>query len=233
MCLFCFDRIRLECSNLCPGCRTEYGSEKDPYQKGESRQRGTPGSSSGGATPRKHRASTSQHPSPMPSPSRHQTIRSQPVAPQIEEPGPPDVAEPSVLLSRSRSTGGQHNASSTGQGTAWEAAPHAEQVLTPAAQRHEGSMGQPAASMHFQDTVNIAGPSSSLHQATGPDEAASSAEKEQHTSVAGFRWPSASEALQSAAMRVGWGSWRLQKRRSDTPAVDPEVKTSAHYSRCT
>ena len=27
VCLFCFDRVKRECSSLCPGCRTEYGTD--------------------------------------------------------------------------------------------------------------------------------------------------------------------------------------------------------------
>ena len=33
ICLFCYDRIKQDCGNLCPGCRTEYGTEKDPFAK--------------------------------------------------------------------------------------------------------------------------------------------------------------------------------------------------------
>ena len=31
VCVFCYDKLKLFCNNLCPGCRTEYGSQKDPY----------------------------------------------------------------------------------------------------------------------------------------------------------------------------------------------------------
>ena len=31
--MFCYDRIKQECGNLCPGCRTEYGTSKDPFAK--------------------------------------------------------------------------------------------------------------------------------------------------------------------------------------------------------
>ena len=33
ICLFCYDRIKQDCGNLCPGCRTEYGTSKDPFAK--------------------------------------------------------------------------------------------------------------------------------------------------------------------------------------------------------
>lgn len=33
VCLFCLGRLKDECGNLCPGCRTEYGSEKNPFSK--------------------------------------------------------------------------------------------------------------------------------------------------------------------------------------------------------
>ena len=38
LCLFCYDRIKTEFGNLCPGCRTEYSSEKDVTKKSDSRQ---------------------------------------------------------------------------------------------------------------------------------------------------------------------------------------------------
>lgn len=39
VCLFCLDRLKLECGSLCPGCRTEYGSEKNPFSKPSPKQR--------------------------------------------------------------------------------------------------------------------------------------------------------------------------------------------------
>ena len=38
LCLFCYDRIKTECGNLCPGCRTEYSSEKELQKKPDARQ---------------------------------------------------------------------------------------------------------------------------------------------------------------------------------------------------
>ena len=35
LCTFCIERIKLECGNLCPGCRTEYGSAQDPFKKAD------------------------------------------------------------------------------------------------------------------------------------------------------------------------------------------------------
>lgn len=31
VCVFCHKKIELFCNNLCPGCRTEYGSQKEPF----------------------------------------------------------------------------------------------------------------------------------------------------------------------------------------------------------
>ena len=39
VCLFCLDRLKLECGSLCPGCRTEYGSEKNPFSKPAAKQK--------------------------------------------------------------------------------------------------------------------------------------------------------------------------------------------------
>lgn len=36
VCLFCFDRLKNDCGNLCPGCRTEYGSANNPFTKRKS-----------------------------------------------------------------------------------------------------------------------------------------------------------------------------------------------------
>ena len=33
ICLFCLDRLKQDCGSLCPGCRTEYGSDHDPFKK--------------------------------------------------------------------------------------------------------------------------------------------------------------------------------------------------------
>ncbi|KAK9822641.1 hypothetical protein WJX81_002505 [Elliptochloris bilobata] len=63
LCLFCFDRIKSECSNLCPGCRTEYGTEKDRLQKAEARRR----AGSGGAA-REPSASPPANPGAGPDP---------------------------------------------------------------------------------------------------------------------------------------------------------------------
>lgn len=33
VCLFCLDRIKQDCGSLCPGCRTVYGVDHDPFKK--------------------------------------------------------------------------------------------------------------------------------------------------------------------------------------------------------
>lgn len=33
ICLFCLDRLKQDCGSLCPGCRTQYGSDHDPFKK--------------------------------------------------------------------------------------------------------------------------------------------------------------------------------------------------------
>lgn len=33
ICLFCLDRIKQDCGSLCPGCRTVYGTDHDPFKK--------------------------------------------------------------------------------------------------------------------------------------------------------------------------------------------------------
>ncbi|KAK9788870.1 hypothetical protein WJX73_008168 [Symbiochloris irregularis] len=43
VCLFCLDRLKLECGNLCPGCRTQYGSEMTSFPQAQAqKQRHTP-----------------------------------------------------------------------------------------------------------------------------------------------------------------------------------------------
>ena len=232
VCLFCFERIKRDCSNLCPGCRTEYGSEKDPFQKGEARQRGTSAPSNGGATPQKARAATSQRSSPMPSPSKRQTVRSQRAGAQShsdEQPTSPgtDAPEPSGHPLHTRNTQGQPAAAGTQDHDAWETALPAGQSTTPDAAERDDVLGQPSSRRQSEDVTTSAGPHGS--QASLSTDGARTAGMGEQGSGPRFRWPSASETLQSAAMKVGWGSWRLQKRRPDTPASDPEVRSAAAH----
>ncbi len=66
LCLFCYDRIKTECGNLCPGCRTEYGSEKDVLKKSDSRQHrnSQSGFSSTEQSPLKHSPNSHRYLSP-------------------------------------------------------------------------------------------------------------------------------------------------------------------------
>lgn len=223
VCLFCFERIRRDCSNLCPGCRTEYGSEKDPFQKGEVRQRGSSASSSAGVTPQKSRAPTSQRSSPMPSPSGRQTARSQ------EKGALPHGGRQStspefsrVPPSRTQNLLGQSSMDAEGQ-EAWERTPSAGQPDRSSAAEQEEGPYQEAHRRQSQDATMSAGLPGSTQQATLSYEGISGAGVDEDVAKARSRWLSASQALQSAAMRVGWGSWRFQKRRCDTPLTDPEV----------
>ena len=56
LCLFCYDRIKTECGNLCPGCRTEYSSEKELQKKPDARQQKASHSGPGSTeqSPQKH-----------------------------------------------------------------------------------------------------------------------------------------------------------------------------------
>ena len=220
VCLFCFERIKRDCSNLCPGCRTEYGSEKDPFQKGEVRQRVSSASSSAGVTPQKSRAPTSQRSSPMPSPSGRQTARSQDTAAVLHEGRQSTSPEPSkVPFPGTQNLHGQLSMDAEGQ-EAWEKT--AQPDRSSAAEQEEGPY-QEAQRRQPQDATMSTAIPGSTQQAILSNDDISRAGVDEDVAKARSRWLSASQALQNAAMRVGWGSWRFQKRRCDTPQTDPEV----------
>ncbi len=229
VCLFCFERIKRDCSNLCPGCRTEYGSEKDPFQKGEAPQRDACTSSNSGATPQKARAANSQRSSPMPSPTTRQTTRSQRGGAQSggQSTSPVNHApEPSGHPSHTQSTQGHQAQSAARPNDAWERTQNAAESSVA---EQDQVLGQISPGRQTEDVTESAGPHSILGHETMSDNAMASAGVSGQGSGSRFRWPSASETLQSAAMRVGWGSWRFQKRRPDTPTSDPEVRHASTF----
>ena len=242
LCLFCFDRIKLECSNLCPGCRTEYGSEKDPFQKGEARQRGGSASSSAGQTPHKPRLSPGQRQSPShhtppapPSPNpgrRRHGIAAQSASEAL--PGP--LASPSHQQRAAQQQQRALQSSSPDpaqarQAGAASASPSAQGASAFAKEVAQGlsclqlggaAAAGPALSSRGVPSSEQSSPSVSAgnegHQG-GADEG------EVPGSAAGVR--PLQGALHGAARKLGWGCWQQQKRRAAPPAADPEVRSRA------
>ncbi len=189
------------------------------------RQRGSSASSSAGVTPQKSRASTSQRSSPMPSPSGRQTARSQERG-ALPHGGRQSTSPESsrVPPAQTQNLHGQLSMDAEGQ-EAWERTASAGQPDRSIAAEQEEGFYQEAHRRQSQDATMSAGLPGSTQKATLSNQAISGAGMDEDVAKARSRWLSASQALQSAAMRVGWGSWRFQKRRCDTPVTDPEVCT--------
>ena len=95
VCLFCFDRVKLECSSLCPGCRTEYGT--DNFQRSVAAPKP--------ATPRKPQqapAASPARPAAMAGPAPPQTTPrgQQQAGSRSEQPSPASSPPPSSSRAR-------------------------------------------------------------------------------------------------------------------------------------
>ena len=247
LCLFCFDRIKLECSNLCPGCRTEYGSEKDPFQKGEARQRGGSASSSAGQTPHKPRSSPVQRqspshhhtpapPSPNPNPGRRrhgtasQSASEAPPGPLASPPPHQQRAAPQQQQEQAQQSSSPDPAQArqAGAASASGAGPRASAFAKEAAQglsslQLAGAAAGPVASSKGGPSTEQSSPSVSAAGSNGQQGGAD--EGGLPGSAAGAR--PLQGALHGAARKLGWGCWQQQKRRAAPPPADPEVRARA------
>ena len=217
LCLFCFDRIKLECSNLCPGCRTEYGSEKDPYQKGEVKARG--GSASASQTHHKTRSSPPQRQLPL-------AQQSSPHA--------------SLHTGRRRHSAAAAGTTLSGAGQTMAASSYLQQQQQESSPAVWSSLeaGTPSASQDGEDSlpevlsrVQLVGslPAKESSQ-SGPS---GSCDWQQHaghslSSKGGLPWQG---ALQGGAERLGWGCWQRQKRRPAEAGPDLEVRLPSSLLR--
>ena len=197
LCLFCFDRIKLECGNLCPGCRMQYGSEKDPFQKRELKQRGRSVPMTMDQAPQKPRPALSQghslsalHAPPPPSPNpgrrRHNAAPTSAGLGGSRQP-PAGSHQPTAAEQHSQGAVASSTASATPK------------------QRSEGR-ARPGASPQQQEHQDIGGETQVTCQS--------------QNRPWGMPWQS---ALHGAVLHLTWGRWRWQKRRLAEPAPDQEV----------
>jgi CCR4-NOT transcription complex subunit 4 len=220
LCLFCFDRIKLECSNLCPGCRTEYGSEKDPYQKGEAKTRG--GSAS---------ASKAHH-RPRSSPTQRQHPAVQQSSPQA----PPHPGHRRHIAATVDATGAgavqamapvSYQPQPLQQQQQQQESPDALWSSLNAETLQDGEQTLPQVSSRSQPGSSL--PANQSSQA-GPNGGRVWQQDAGHSlsGAGGMPWQG---ALHGAAVKLGWGCWQRQKRRPAEAGPDLEVRVSSFMCR--
>ena len=251
LCLFCYDRIKTECGNLCPGCRTEYSSEKELQKKPDARQQ--KGSHSGpGSTeqsPQKHSpnahrlalpAGKALHASPG-NRSRAAPAQAIPIPLPPPPPPPPPAARHTQQWpqqgSQSEAAESLHassgsSAPSPSAQAARKGHPGTATVAVPVRRRNQAVQqkqdAQPATvPLHAsQPEAHSSGSSRPELGAGSSSQEGSRVAMQNGVHPPPPRWPNASAAdvnRVSAAAAAVCESWRLQKKRQGPAAPDHEV----------